>query len=163
MALERTRTRRLSARPAGCRALLLVLLLAATASASAGKVYKWVDEHGNVHFGDRPRDNGAEELEIRVRDAQPASPAGGADPMRANIGKVMEEDRLRRQESREEEKQARAKRDRNCQVAKDRLRRMRESTYLYDIDNDGKRRILSHQERAAAEQRVLDQVSQYCG
>ena len=32
---------------------LLVLGLAIAAPASAGKLYKWVDEKGNVHFSDK--------------------------------------------------------------------------------------------------------------
>lgn len=42
-------------------------LLVITASVAEAAVYKWVDEHGNVHFSDTPR-QGAEE--VRVPPAQ---------------------------------------------------------------------------------------------
>lgn len=45
-------------------ALYLLLLLAATAD---GEVYKWTDENGKVHFGDRPpTDATTEQVEIKV-------------------------------------------------------------------------------------------------
>ncbi|TQV73660.1 DUF4124 domain-containing protein [Aliikangiella marina] len=49
------------------RILTIVALLAASLSISAGekkKLYKWVDENGNVHYSDEPH-KGAEELEIK--------------------------------------------------------------------------------------------------
>jgi glutaredoxin len=45
-----------------------MLLLLIGGAVSAGGVYKWVDEHGKVHFGDRPPlRNKAEEISIRIR------------------------------------------------------------------------------------------------
>ena len=65
-------------RPGGCetrtrvgpRAWIGALLAALISSAPAtAEIYRWVDEHGNVHFGDKPRDSAdaaaAEEVEVR--------------------------------------------------------------------------------------------------
>ncbi|OOZ37659.1 DUF4124 domain-containing protein [Solemya velesiana gill symbiont] len=42
------------------------LLLLASSSATA-EIYKWVDEHGKIHFGDRPsRQLDVEEVELRL-------------------------------------------------------------------------------------------------
>lgn len=51
----------------------LALLLGGLTAASA-KVYRWVDEAGNVHFSDRPHE-AAEEIEI-----QPQVPGGQNEP-----------------------------------------------------------------------------------
>jgi len=144
--------------------VVLVLLLAIAGNAAAAKVYRWVDEDGNVHFGDRPADSDAQELEIKPR--QPAAPA--AQPLpdtlnRATISEVMEEERLRRKEVREKEKQVRQNRQRNCLLARDNLRSLEESGYVYDIDSSGKRRILSDSQRKASEQRARDAVTRFCG
>jgi glutaredoxin len=47
-------------------ALLLLALFCASGALAAGKVYRWVDEHGKPHFGDAPPPSAdATELEIR--------------------------------------------------------------------------------------------------
>ena len=48
------------------KSLLLIMLLLACTPGMAG-IYKWVDQHGNVHFGDRPPENTkAESVEIKI-------------------------------------------------------------------------------------------------
>lgn len=140
-----------------------VLLLALAGGAAAAKVYKWVDDEGNVHFGDRPAGQDAQEMELRVRPPAQRSQPVPLAPIGGNIGDVMEEDRLRRREAREQEKQAREERQRNCALARDRLRRFVESNYLYDIDDSGNRVILSNEQREASEQRARDEIQRYCG
>ena len=141
--------------------VVLVLLLAIAGNAAAAKVYRWVDEDGNVHFGDRPADSDAQELEIKPR--QPAAQPQPDTLNRATISEVMEEERLRRKEVREKEKQVRQNRQRTCLLARDNLRSLEESGYVYDIDSSGKRRILSDSQRKASEQRARDAVTQFCG
>ena len=146
------------------KALTVVLLLAFTGDAAAAKVYKWVDENGDVHFGDRPTANDAQELNIKSRP--PPAPAGQPlinDPNRTSISEVMEEERLRRKETRAKEKEERETRQRNCVLARDKLHRFQESDYLYDIDSSGNRQVLSTARRQAVEQRVRDNVKQFCG
>ena len=149
------------------RALPVVLSLAIAGSAVAAKVYKWVDENGDVHFGDRPTRDNAKELEIKVREPAAPAPVPGQplpprNQVRTNISDVMEEERLRRKEAREKDKQARESRQRNCVLARDKLRSFQESDYLYDIDSSGKRRVLSKAERAAAERDARDDVTRFC-
>lgn len=149
-----------------CRALPVVLSLAIAGGAAAAKVYRWVDENGDVHFGDRPTRDNAQELEIKVREpVAPATVPGQPLPrnqVRTNISDVMEEERLRRKEAREKDKQARESRQRNCVLARDKLRSYEESDYLYDIDSSGKRRVLSKAEREAAERDARDDVTRFC-
>lgn len=46
------------------RSLLLIAIGLFAAAAAATEVYRWVDDQGQVHFSDRPRE-GAERVEIR--------------------------------------------------------------------------------------------------
>lgn len=51
--------------------LLLATLLAGQAAAEGNSsIYKWTDEDGNVHYGDRPPRDGAAE-EVRLRGSRP--------------------------------------------------------------------------------------------
>ena len=56
------------ARPAFCALLACALVLGSAAGTAwaGGKYYRWVDENGQVHFGERPQGAAAEELELRV-------------------------------------------------------------------------------------------------
>lgn len=72
--------------------LVLSLALAAPLSfaqeAKPGKIYKWTDENGVVHFGSRPPEQGQAD-EVKVR-AEPATPAA-ADVAAADAEKQEEE------------------------------------------------------------------------
>ncbi len=147
----------------------MALSLGVASDAAAAKVYKWVDQDGNVHFGDRPSNDEAQEMEIKTRppeavpEANRATGAGAYNPNRTSISDLMEEERLRRKQAREQKIQARLERERNCALARDRLRSYKESNYLYDVDNSGKRRILSDAERSAAEQSARAEIKRHCG
>jgi len=52
------------------RLILIAVLAAAASFAAYGDVYKWVDQNGNVHYGDKPKQGGD-----RV-DVKPGSGSG---------------------------------------------------------------------------------------
>lgn len=56
------------------------LLLALSATAMAGQVYKWVDAQGNTHFGSLPPE-GQQATPINTNVAQPKPPAAAAQPV----------------------------------------------------------------------------------
>ena len=51
--------------------LMATLLLPATDALASGNVYRWVDEDGNVHFGDRPPEQ--TDAEIIIVQTNPGS------------------------------------------------------------------------------------------
>jgi hypothetical protein len=61
------------------RALPLLLLMAASASATAATVYKWVDDNGVVHFSDQPNPK-AQKLTIPSAQTYGAQAAAVAAP-----------------------------------------------------------------------------------
>jgi hypothetical protein len=63
--------------------LLIVALLLASPCAHAGKVYKWVDDQGNVLYTDQPR-KGAQEIKIAA--APPASVVRASEQTRRQPG-----------------------------------------------------------------------------
>ena len=75
---------------------LLTLLIAPHHGAFAGKLYKWVDEHGNIHFGDQV----------------PASNIENEHSQLSNTGRELEKfDKQRSKEERQREKQLREQRE----------------------------------------------------
>jgi len=142
--------------------ILAVALLAASAPALATDVYKWVDEDGRIHYGDRPAGESAEAVEIEPR--QP-----GTDPeleqRRDKRDKLLEQFAdERRREAEEAERLAaeKAQRKRECTRARDQLWQYEHAPYLYDTNDDGERRILSDAERAAEENKLRRFLENKC-
>ncbi|MES9955753.1 MAG: DUF4124 domain-containing protein [Sedimenticola sp.] len=148
--------------------VLAVLLLAGSCIAdSVAGVYRWVDEDGRVHFGDRPPVSEAKEVEIREQTpASTVAPRGAAVPI----------DRRKRQqrmldvyrEEREAKKEAKAKaaaekqeRATRCAYARDRLKSY-EGAVIYEPRPDGSRRFLSDSEREREVARVRQAVKRWC-
>ena len=130
---------------------------------SVAGVYKWTDENGKVHFGDRPPDQGAKEVRI---DASPPPSSG-----------IKAREQLERQQrllqSYDEERQIKAKdkaktdklkarREKNCRIARARVENYRTSSYLFERDKEGKKIIYSHEQRAAIEKKAQAEVAHWC-
>lgn len=128
--------------------------------AAAAEIYKWKDAQGRVHYGDRPR-QGAQE----VRPRQSSSGLGVAADEAAAQQRLLQT----RQEERQAEQKAKAaaaaereKRQRNCMIARDNYESTRSAGYLYEPQLDGGRRVLSDEERRAAEAEAERAMRQWC-
>lgn len=125
--------------------ILCLLFIASMVNAG---VYKWIDENGNVHYGDKPTRN-SESLDISVE--APATAPAMADETREErrqrISDSLTNDRLERDKKKAEASQKKAENNRKCVYAKDRLKRYQRAGRLYDLDKDGNRRILSDKSR----------------
>ena len=59
--------------------ILILILFFISDNAVGGKIYKWVDENGVVHFSDRPPDTSVfPEVSIHERDVKDVSPVEGS-------------------------------------------------------------------------------------
>lgn len=143
-------------------ALLCLLGAMLCINAPAEAVYKWVDEHGKVHYGDRP--GPAESTKIKVPDGLPApSPATGEreDKTRKLLDQYADE-RAERAALEAKRKADEAERKQNCAKARDLLDQYLHASYLYDVDASGERRPLSFEERTKAEAEAQKAVDQWC-
>ncbi len=140
-----------------------VSALLALGAAQAG-VYKWVDEQGNVHYGDRPDGQGAKALQVpEGRGAAPPPATDSRAERQRRLLDAMETDRIERREARRQQAAAAEDRERRCHYARDRLRRFEAAARLYDLDGQGERRILSDRERALALDRAKADIKKWCG
>lgn len=145
--------------------LLLVLMPCALSPALAAGVYKWVDEQGQVHFGERPPAKGrAQELQLKVQPAAPAAVPNEAErrDSEQRLLRAFEEEREQKKAQEQKSREDQAQRERNCALARDRLRRYRSAGSLYNLDQQGNRVTLAEGERAAAEQRAEQDVARWC-
>lgn len=142
-------------------ARVLALLGTALASASlfAADVYRWTDEDGATHFGDRPPAAGA--LRIKV----PTGNARADGNRQARTQRLLDEfaaARAEKKASAEEETRAAEARAAACDEARNRHYEFEHSGYLYVWDAQGNKRVLSDGEHAQARATARADVDKWC-
>lgn len=141
--------------------LIVVLLVVGTPVWAAG-VYKWVDEQGRVHYGDKPQGGQAESVDVKSEPGTSSAPAVDLDQTRQRLLQAYEEERLEREQKRAEAAKEAERRKQNCARAKDELRNLETASYLYDFDEKGERVILNDAEHARALARARADVKEWC-
>jgi len=142
-------------------ALTLAVLLVFTTQAFA-EVYKWVDEHGRVHYGDKPASDNAEQ--VTIKKGSTTDPlALEREEKRRKLLDIYQEDRSKKKSDRAAQIERKKQRQANCAQAKEKLDKMRRASYLYkDDDGSENRQILTDSERGRAEREWQQAVKKWC-
>ena len=145
--------------------VILIMLMPITASA---EIYKWVDKNGNVHFGDKPGHREAVELNIkgaenkRTSDETVDENEFTREEKRKRILDAMNEDREERDKLKEDERIQQKNKKIQCAQLRDRMRRLKTATGLYNLDKNGNRVFLSHKDRGKSESRLKKAIDKNC-
>ena len=146
--------------------LLPVLALLLAGPAQAAEVFRWTDDRGNVHYGDRPPPGRGESVQLPPAAATTApEESDGLSARRATqqkLLKIYSEERLERAEARRREAALREERQRNCLQARATLERYRHAPSLYRLREDGARATLSAAERIQVTDEAARAVDQWC-
>lgn len=142
---------------------LAALVLALVTSGSAAQVYKWVDEQGNVHYGDRRPGTGSEPSVVEL----PAAPSKDADHeerslRRQRLLEAFEAEREEQRQADAESAAARQERNRKCAQVRTELAKLERANIVYSQDESGSRIYMSDEERAEAAARVRDWIDEHC-
>ncbi len=140
--------------------LVLGSLLVVSATA---EVYKWTDEQGRIHYSDKAQDD-AIQFDIQTGEKSTVSPPDSAQ-RRENTRRLLrafEEERRINQEKQHKQQVQESRQVRHCAEARDQLKRYTNARALYDFDNQGKRYILSEEQRRQAEARTAGDVQRWC-
>ncbi|MCG7925274.1 MAG: DUF4124 domain-containing protein [Candidatus Thiodiazotropha taylori] len=145
--------------------LLRVMLFSAIFSQSlCAGVYKWTDEHGRVHFSDRPVSESSTEVKIKQTPSSGSSaesPQQRQQKMRKMLD-AFEEERSEKKEAKQKAKQEREKRKKKCIYAKDRYNSHIRASGIYNYKKDGQKSYLSDAERKSHMQRLKADVDRWC-
>ena len=155
--------------PTACRSRLipsLVILfacLSVSPFAGAVEIYKWVDKSGKVHYGDRADDAaGGSKIDIDA-DVPPPDPGEATREDRSRkLLQDIEQDRSDREAKAKAKHAEEQKRKRNCAIARERLNNFENAGFLYDLDKNGQRRILSDAEYDQALAKSRKDVDSWC-
>ena len=149
---------------------LLVLLISAAAvmtgaSVSAGEIYKFVDEEGNVHYLDRPTGEvGEQRLDVTYARTDSASVTAQVKQRREYTA-ARDEARKEAASEREAQAQARAEMEQRaakCQEHRARLESYLQSRRLYRENEAGEREYLDEAATLEARRKVEDLIQENC-
>ncbi|MBT4837153.1 MAG: DUF4124 domain-containing protein [Methylococcales bacterium] len=132
--------------------------------ANAG-VYKWVDKNGQVHFGDRTTSQKAKKVQINQTWSDKSNSGNDYKKRLEKQKKLLQSfstERLKRKavELKKKDKVKRLKR--TCYNMKDSLRVKENAGFLYDLDENGKRVVLSKTERKMSMEKSRKRYSKKC-
>ena len=152
---------------AGKQVLIAFTALALTAGggAMANEIYKWVDDEGTVHYGDRPSGAPVEQqMAINYRRTDPSVVQGQIDAQ--NQAKAARQERRAAAEEAAQTAAAKeaeaADQQKRCDSYRARLKTMIESRRLYREDENGERVYLDETQTQDARRKVEDLIAENC-
>ncbi|MBW0149444.1 DUF4124 domain-containing protein [Marinobacter sp. CAU 1620] len=144
--------------------LTLTLLLAVVPGVSmSASVYKWTDENGVTHFGDRqPTGKPSEKVNVRSGTASPSTSSRKSPQERmSDLQEQQNEEAEQRRETAAEEAR-RKQRDANCATARSNLDVI-DSNARIRVEENGEQRYLSPEEIADQRQKFQEIADENCG
>jgi len=140
----------------------LLVSLSFVGNAVAG-IYKWTDENGNVHFGDKPADaSSATQLKIDISRKSGITNSSGNKSEREYLLKKIEEEKQEQAEARSKRVAENKKRRIKCNALKSDYQAHIQSNRSYRMSPDGERTYLSDAERTARNNNLKKAISRYC-
>lgn len=133
-----------------------ILLLLALGTAAAGEVYRWVDDNGVLHYGDRPpKGADAERVQPERLGFDSAAGAQGEAAGDARTGTAGED------AGDQTERTARIRQE-QCQQARERLESYRTAARMQIQEGDDETRDMTAEERVQAIARAEADVADLC-
>jgi len=142
------------------KALLKMFCLWLALQPAYAQVYKWVDEKGVTHYGERAP-QGRKTQEVKDKLATPAG-AGASQPSWQDQEAEFRGRRIQAEQA-EAKKQAQdANQRKACSQARDELAQLKAARRVYKLDDKGERIFASDQERAASITRQEQLIATRC-
>ncbi|MGG2396637.1 DUF4124 domain-containing protein [Pseudomonas sp. SH1-B] len=137
------------------RCLLIALLLPVLASA---EIYRWTDEQGRVHFGQRPV-AGAEPVEVKPQVIERDQHTREREARSQRFYDARREEQQQAASAAATQRQERAN---ECRDLRRRLAQIPEGFSYYRTGADGKRIYYSDEETDTARRQLRDRIAQRC-
>jgi len=144
------------------RALLHFCVLAIALGPVSAQVYKWVDDNGVTHYGERPP-QGRKSTEVPYRLGTPAPITNPASPPMANPASPEESAKQDPGKPQERPPADPTKRREQCLRQRELLAKMRRTPPKYELNERGERVLADSGERDAAITKQEQAVLAACG
>ncbi|WP_250656799.1 DUF4124 domain-containing protein [Alkalimarinus coralli] len=124
----------------------------------AGKVYKWTDENGVIHYGDK-RPEGAKSETLRV-ESKSSAPRTSVQDQLKSLEEKQQKENLAKQEQ-EKSKKAKEQNQLRCTQAKENLQTI-ENNARIRIEENGELRYMTPEEITAKKDEMNKIVEEAC-
>lgn len=144
--------------------LLCIALLWTTPGAFAGKIYKWIDNDGKVHYGERPPDGKGQQITPPKAPPRAATPAVTSDSQHDATQKLLEsfdKDRKAKAEAKARTAKEQEVRAKNCSRARKRVATLSMGR-IFEVDDNGERHYLSDAELDQRRQKAQATIEKWC-
>ena len=146
--------------------LLIAISLCCTATLSmAGKIYKWTDSDGNVHYGEQPPNGKSKQMRVPTAPATQIAPSATQSSQAEATQKLLNAfDKERKEKTKAAAKAKKNKeiRDKNCSNARKRVASYSIGGRIYDITEQGERRYLEEDEIKGKLAEARKDVEKWC-
>ena len=143
--------------------LLATLILCFASAAATAEVYKWVDEQGKVHYGDRPPARGTHADTLALPPAPPADAEVVERAfMRQRLLDAFEAERREEQQTQAEAEAAQRELEGRCTRLAQQLARFERANIVYTEGENGERVYMSDDERTRAVGQARDWIAKHC-
>lgn len=142
-----------------------VLALTTGSAAMANEIYKWTDENGSVHYGDRPSGSATEQrMALSYRRTDPALLQQRVKSQADSVAARQERKTAAAEDAKtaEEEAAEAASNAKKCDAYRAQLETYVRSRRLFRQDENGERVYLDETETQEARARVEDLISEHC-
>ncbi len=132
-----------------------------------GKVYKWVDSEGKVHYSDKPVDGKGQPIKVKkqpsAQQVLEAKERAAAILKLKNRVQDIAEDDIKKQTI-EELKNAKKDKEMSalCTQAKNEIIKLSRGYRVFEEDSEGKRKFLSDDEKNAEILRLEKAIKEHC-
>ena len=141
---------------------LLFFVLSFQPGPHAGQIYKWVDENGKVHFGDRPKpENQATKVKVKKGNSISA-PQGERLRKQQLLLEHFERKRTQKREAEKKQEAKQAKFDAGCRNLRATLTNYENSRGIYIEKPDGTKSYLSDSQRRGEIERLRGMLAEHC-
>lgn len=120
------------------------VLLALSTGATAGQIYKWVDDQGNVHFGSQPPE-GQNSTQVNPNISHPKTPSAPA-PTAVEEGAEDAEQKAIDEKVKKDVAKQEAERKKYCETVRNNLAQLKNNPRVLTEEN-GQTRRLTEEER----------------
>ena len=135
-----------------CRAVshwapVFFCLLLGGAAAQAGQIYRWVDEQGKSHFGDRPqKDVTTQEVQLKPLNSV-EGPKAARQEQQQKLLESYDRSREEKAKTDEEQKRQQAQKNRQCDKMRQTFEYYERSSLMFEKQANGGRRYLDDKQR----------------
>lgn len=137
------------------------LIACLIAPAVHSEIYKWTDENGRIHYGDRPENTDSETIEVKPAPLPDKGTEEHKEKQRKLL-EVIDEQREENKQKQAEVKKEKEQRKINCEKSKKYYESVKTASGLYQKGEDGDVVFLSHEERVSAEMKAKAEMEHWC-